>query len=429
LGRVVERVWRESLGLGMTRAQRRPCRYEAYVPDHLAELDVVLPADVAADVSDAERAILHLNSESPHLTSLEALARLLLRAESVASSRIEGLQVGPRRLVRAEAAREIGIPMEDATAKAVLGNVEAMALAVNEVASRPSLSVDDVLAIHRALMRHTDRPDLGGHMRATQNWIGGNDYNPCDAAFVPPPPEEVSGLLDDLIVFLNGVRYSPLVQAALAHAQFESIHPFADGNGRTGRALIHVVLRRCGLALRYVPPISLVLATRSRDYIGGLRAMCYLGPPESDMARTGIATWISIFAAAATRAATDAERFGAQIDALVQTWRDQAQPIRASSTVDLLLRVLPSAPIITVATASRLVGRSFQATNEAVEHIVQAGVLKQTTIGRRNRAFEAVGLLDALTGFERGVASPEGDTRVSPPVRHVPYRPARKSAT
>src|SRR5207237_219942 len=100
------------------------------------ELDVVLPAEVAADVSDAERAILHLNAESSRFARLEALARLLLRAESVASSRIEGLQVGPRRLVRAEAARAIGIAMEDATAEAVLGNVEAMALAVSEVVSR-----------------------------------------------------------------------------------------------------------------------------------------------------------------------------------------------------------------------------------------------------------------------------------------------------
>jgi Fic family protein len=289
------------------------------------------------------------------------------------------------------------------------------------------VSLDDVLAIHSALMRHTDRPDVGGQVRTTQNWISGNDYNPCNASFVRPPPEEVPDLLDDLVSFINGDAYSPLVQAALAHAQFETIHPFADGNGRTGRALIHVVLRRRGLTPRYVPPISLVLATRSRDYIGGLTAMCYLGPPDSDAARRGIASWIGVFAAAAANAARDAERFGAQIDALVETWRTQAEPIRVDSTADLLLGLLPSAPIITVATAARLVERSVQAANEAVDHLIRAGVLKQTTIGRRNRAFEAVGLLDALTGFERSLPSPVGDTQASPPVRPVPPRPARKA--
>lgn len=94
----------------------------------------------------------------------------------------------------------------------------------------------------------------------------------------------------------------------------------------------------------------------------------------------------------------------------------------------LLLRVLPSAPIVTVSTAARLVGRSVQATNEAIEQLAATGVLKQTTIGRRNRAFEAVGLLDALTDFERGLASPEGDT-ASPPIRPVPFRPAEQSAS
>jgi Fic family protein len=271
-------------------------------------------------------------------------------------------------------------------------------------------------------MRHTDRPDLGGRIRATQNWIGGNDYNPCGADFVPPPPERVPELLDDLAAFMNTDRYPPLVQAALAHAQFEVIHPFADGNGRVGRALIHVVLRRRGLAPRYVPPISLVLATRTRDYIRGLRAYSYLGPPESASAQAGITEWISIFALAAGRAAADAARFGEQVDALVQRWRKQAAPIRASSAADLLLRALPIAPVINVSTAAQLVGRSEQAVNLAVAHLLHAGVLSQVTVGRRNRAFEAVGLAEALIGFERALASPAGDTHETPPARPVPAR-------
>jgi Fic family protein len=422
-------LWVPSRQPGLPRALRRSCRYEAYIPDTLENRNVALPADVAADVSDAERAIQELNAGGPALASLEALARLLLRAEAVASSRIEGLEVGGRRLLRAEIARTIGAPLSDNTAEAVLGNIEAMALAVDELATRKRLSVEDLLAIHSALLSHTDQRHTGGTIRATQNWIGGNDYNPCDAAFVPPPAEHVRPLLEDLVAFMNTDRYPPLVQAAIVHAQFETIHPFADGKGRTGRALIHIVLRRRALAPRYVPPISLVLATRSRDYIHGLTAYRYIGAPDSDTAQAGIAEWIGIFAAAAGQAAADALRFGEQIDALVERWREQARPIRARSAADLLVRALPSAPVITVETAARLIGRSVQATNQAVDHLTRAGVLLPLRAVRRHRVFEAAGLVDALTGFERSLASPAGDTRAAPPIRRVPRRPARGAAS
>jgi Fic family protein len=422
LAHVVSAVWPGAGGVGVPRARRDGCRYEAYVPDRLSEVDVVLPPDVAADVSDAELAIARLNETGPVVASLESLARLLLRAESVASSRIEGLEVGGRRLLRAEAARASGELTHDVTAEAVLGNVEAMALAVGDLAARPRLTLDDVLAVHRALMKHTDHPEFGGEVRTSQNWIGGSDYNPCGAAFVPPPPEHVPALLDDLVQFVSSDRYPPLVQAALAHVQFETIHPFGDGNGRVGRALIHVVLRRRGLAPRYVPPISLILATRHRDYIRGLSAARYSGSPDGKEAQQGYAEWIAVFAAAAGRAAADARLFGGRIDALVEHWRLLVGSVRARSAADRLLRSLPSAPVVTVATAAAMISRSFQATNEAIERLTDAGVLRQTKLGRRNRAFEAVGLVDEITRFERMLASPAGDTREATPVRRVPYR-------
>jgi Fic family protein len=426
LAHLVAATWEGDYGIGVPRARRR-CRYEAYVPDRLAETSVVLPPDVAADVSDAERAIARLNEGGPALASLESVARLLLRAESVASSKIEGLEVGGRRLLRAEAAQATGERLGDVTAEAVLGNIEAMTLAVEVMAARSQLTLEDVLTVHRLLMQHTDRPELGGEIRYSQNWIGGNDYTPCGAAFVPPPPEHVPGLLADLIEFVNSDRYPPLMQAALAHAQFETIHPFGDGNGRVGRALIHVVLRRRGLAPRYVPPISLVLATRSRDYIGGLDATHYVGPVNGPEAQAGYAEWIGAFAAAAERAALDARRFGEQIDALVERWRTQASPVRSNSAADLLLRALPSAPVITVSTAAQLIGRSVRATNDAVAQLVAAGVLAPTRGVRWNRAFEAVGLIDEITRFERMLASPAGDTREASPARRVPYRAPRRT--
>jgi len=422
VARVDTRVWADWLDAGLSRRERRPCRYDAYIPDPLADVRLHLPSDVAADVSDAERAIHDLNASGPRLASLDALARLLLRAEAVASSHIEGLEVGVGRLARAEAAAGENQSINDVTAEAVLGNIRAMELTVSQLASKTPLAVEDVLAIHAALMERTTTQAVGGQVRTSQNWIGGNDLNPCGADFVPPPPELVPDLLADLVEFLNEADHPPLVQAALAHAQFETIHPFADGNGRVGRTLIHLVLRRRGLAPRYVPPISLVFATESRTYIAGLTAYRYIGPPGTPLASERIANWIATFASAATRATADARQLELDIDALEQQWRLQAAPVRKNSAADLLLGMLASAPVITVRTAEKFTGRTFQAVDLAIHHLVRAGVLKQITVGRRNRAFEAVGLLDALTTIERRLASPARDTREAPVVRRVPYR-------
>ena len=422
MAQTLSRSWNDILDAGISRRARRPCQYDAYLPDRLADWAISLPADVAADVSDAERAVAEMNSLGPQLANLEAVARLLLRAESVASSRIEGLEVGVGRLARAEAAKEAGVSITDVTAEAVLGNVEAMELAVTELAAKRELTLDDLLALHGALMRHTSTPELGGQIRTVQNWIGGTDYNPCGADFVPPPPEYVPDLLDDLVSFLNSSDFPPVAQAAIAHAQFETIHPFADGNGRIGRALIHVVLRRRGLAPRYVPPISLVLATDSRDYINGLTRFRYTGDQTSTQASEGVVRWIGTFASATLRATEDARQIATDIDALEMRWRDQVGRIRKNSAADALLRVLPSAPIVTVSTAARLIGRSFQAADLAVGQLTDAGVLRQIKLGRRNRAFEATSVIEALTTIERRLASPARDTRNAPPVRRVPLR-------
>lgn len=431
MARLVSRVWRSAdRSLGIPRQYRRSFTYEAYVPDPLSvHRGVLLSDDAAADLAEAEQAIKHLNEVTPHIANMEGIARLLLRSEAVASSKIEQLEVGEKRLLLAEAARSLGQPAHDVTAQAVLGNIEAMRYAVEELASKPEITVADLLEAHRRLMEKTQHTHWGGVMRTEQNWIGGNDHNPAEAAFVPPPPEEVPALLEDLASFISSDRFTPLVQAALAHAQFESIHPFLDGNGRVGRALIHVVLKRRGLAPHYVPPISLVLATNSKNYIDGLTASRYIGQPTDLEAGMGIALWVQVFAAATARASRDAELFGAHIDDLVAQWRKQAAPIRAHSGADLLLSALPAAPVITVDTAVKLTGRSRQAMNLAVAHLASSGVLVPIKNLKWGRVFEAAGLIDALVGFERALASPTGDTRSAPPVRRVPARPQRRSTT
>ena len=207
-----------------------------------------------------------------------------------------------------------------------------------------------LLAFHQRLLENTRQARHAGRFREKQNWIGGSEYNPCSAAFVPPPPELVPKLIEDLCAFCVSESLPAVAQAAIAHAQFETIHPFADGNGRTGRALIQLVLRRRGLATRVLPPVSLVLATRSSDYIDGLTATRYRGPATGQAAHAGLNLWVGRFADACQRAVRDADaapyglggdaRCGAA-DESIRTGQDEGPPpASAIRTSRLTFRVV-----------------------------------------------------------------------------------------
>jgi Fic family protein len=422
MARVIRKHWMTEAAAGLSRRDRRSCDYESYLPDGLAGRKIELDGDTAADVADAERAIATLDTQAVTLADTEALARILLRAECVASSRIEGLEIGARRLLRAEAAQELGETPADVTAIEVLGTINAMSSAIHSVSPGGPVTVDQLLAFHRTLLAGTRLSGHAGTVRDQQNWIGGSDYNPCSAVFIPPPHEYVPGLLDDLCRFCNDDALPAVAQAAIAHAQFETIHPFIDGNGRTGRALIHLVLRRRGLTSRILLPISLVLATWASDYIVGLQATRYRGPASGKAAHEGLNLWIARFAAAAKRAVDDATTFEATSQDLQDNWRRTLGPVRANSATDRLLRALPGAPLVTVSSAATLTGRSFTAANGAIARLLADGILRQINVGRRNRAFEAPAIIEAFTDLERQLASPDGDTRTSEPARRVPRR-------
>ena len=421
MSRVIRGSW-ASNPLAQTRRDRLPCDYEAYVPDPLMGRRIVFDGDVAADVADAETAIVRLDMNAAALVDTEALARILLRAESVASSRIEGLEVGPRRLLHAEVAQQLGEQPSDVTASEILANIDAMATATSSISAGDPITLDHLLAFHRRLLTGTRLEDHAGQIRTEQNWIGGSDYNPCSAAFVPPPPEFVADLMDDLCKFCNDDSLPAVAQAALAHAQFETIHPFVDGNGRTGRALIHFVLRRRDLARRILPPVSLVLATWAHDYIGGLTASRYRGKASSQEASQGINLWIAKFAGACSRAVNDASSFEHRAQEIETDWRKRLGRVRAGSATDILLRSLVGAPVITANSAAEMIGRSFPQTNEAIKRLVNVEILRQVNVGKRNRAFEAPAIIEAFTSLERQLASPQGDTRASKPVRPIPRR-------
>ncbi len=397
MAKVERRYW--------ARRDRRPCEYEVYLPDLLLGRHFSLDGEVAAQVADAESALARLEASTVSTMGYETFARLLLRAEAVASSRIEGLEIGARRLLRFDAARRLGFELRDETAREVLSNIDAMTWAIEAVEPLGKITLEMLLETHRRLLSGSGIPEYGGRLRKVQNWIVGSNYHPCLASFVPPPPECVPSLMDDLIAFCNESSLPVLAQAAAAHAQFETIHPFVDGNGRTGRVLIHMILRRRALSLSVLPPVSLFLAAWVRDYVDGLIAFRYVGGPDSAAAGSGINHWIRFFAAACLGAVEAADYFAQQVRGLQSAWRDRVGPVRSDSGVNLLIEALPDAPVITAAMAAGIMGRSFPAASRAIERLAHAGVLVQAGVGRRNRFYEVPGLIDVLSAGYPGVSA------------------------
>jgi len=390
--RRISLTWQHNPTLYAPARYRKACGYEAHIPAPLAELQFALGPSVSGVVSDAENAIRTLNASAQ--PALAPLARLLLRTESIASSKVEGLQMSVRELARAEAKVETGQKVGP-TALEVLANIDAMQLAVDTATHADVFTVEQITAIHARLMTGaTNAARIAGKIRDIQNWIGGNDHNPCGADFVPPPPEYVDPLLEDLCAAINDEMLPPLVQAALVHAQFETIHPFEDGNGRTGRALVQVVLRRRGLAPDYVPPISVVLANAKDRYIEGL----------TSFREDRIEEWVEHFAAAAASAAKLAEAYLQSVRALVDEWRVRLKASVAAPRADAaawaVLDVLPAHPVVTAPVAAAATGRGKAPVYDAIRQLVTAGVLIPLSTSHRNRSWEALGLLDLLADLE-----------------------------
>jgi Fic family protein len=399
-------------GAGLTKAERKSGTYRYYIPTPLVQLDLSLQSDVVADIARAEKAIQTLDIEVKHLKTIDGLSRFLTRAEAISSSYIEGLTLGARRLMLAELgeAEHTGARL-DRTAAEIVGNIKALGTVLDEEATARDVTVKTFTNIHQALYAQVPRCDFAGLIRQQQNWIGGNSFNPFGAAHVPPAPEYVPELLEDLAAYCNQTQVSPIQQAALAHAQFEAIHPFIDGNGRTGRALIQLILRRRGLGSRVVPPISLVLSTFVSSYVAGLNSLRFEGPQPSAEAMERINEWVSFFAGACVRAASDVWQYEAKARALEAGWRKKLDRVRTNSALDLLLDRLIGMPVFSVNTAAANIDRSFEATNQAVARLAAAGIIKPVRAQKRKRVFEVPQALDLLRALERQLASKTGDTR------------------
>jgi Fic family protein len=395
LGRYEDRVWPPNPGGYGGRRARRGGRYRVFVPEPIAKRPFTFDQSSVALIAEASAALSQLkNSASPRLAALNALATNLLRSESAASSRIEGVNISHKRLARAA---YLGPEKTsgDRRAAEVLGNVRAMSEAISAGEETTTFTVAEIERIHYTLLRFTDDRGIAGTVRKTQNWIGGNDFNPVDSTFVPPPPELVPALLRDLCAFIRRKDLAPIAQAAIAHAQFENIHPFADGNGRTGRALIYAILRRRREIDRYIPPISLLLGRAKRDYVSGLGAY-----------RDGaVDSWCSLFALATTDAARAARELSDAIEGRQASWIERLGNPRRDAAVREIVAILPAQPVIDVATGQLLTKKSHVAVGNALGRLEDAGVLRQLGERRWGRVWECDELLRLVESFERRISS------------------------
>ncbi len=373
---------------------RRGGAYRVFVPDPIARRELTLGGEAVTAIVEATKALGHLNDTRSQVTSLGALARNLLRTESAASSRIEGVRISHKRLARAAFARTHN-RRGDNRAIEVLGNVEAMERAIELGARAEPLTVSDIQEVHRTLLRHTGDREIAGVIRTQQSWIGGNDYHPVGAPYVGPPHEHVEPLLEDLCRFMTRTDLAAVAQAAIAHAQFENIHPFADGNGRTGRALIYTVLRRRGEVSNYIPPISLVLAGQPKNYVSGLGAY----------SQGHVSRWCERFAHATTRAASEAERLAQRIEDLQASWLERLGEPRRDAAVRELVGALPEQPVIDVPVAQRLTGKTHVAVGNAIAQLEDAGILTRLNERKWGRVWECGELLALVEDFEKNVST------------------------
>jgi len=374
------------------RGDRQFREFDAAVPPAIAAR-AARPGPEAAAALAAATAAAEVLDRSAGI-DLTALAGSLLRSESVASSRIEHLRASQR---------DVGVAMlregAGGAAAHVAANVRAMAEAVRLGAGSDPLTVEDLLRIHRVLLGHDPaQQEYAGRLRAVQNWVGSSFHSPRDALFVPPPPGLVDPLVRDLVAFCHRTDLDPIAQAAIAHAQFETIHPFADGNGRTGRALVHVVLRRRGLVTRSVVPVSTVLLADVDAYFAGL----------ADYRAGRLDVWLARFAAATAHAASAGLRLAVELREIRVEWHAAVRPRRGSAAAHLL-DILLRQPVVDIDSLRTLLPDADPAgpgrvadknLYRAVDRLVGAEVLTELSGGGRNRVWGALDVLDLLERFE-----------------------------
>jgi Fic family protein len=359
-------------------AQRQSGEYDAAIPAAIADLEVNLPANVLANADEASREVARFDAELGH--EIAPFASVLLRSESAASSNIENLTASARAIAEAEALGDDG----RRNATLIVANTEAMKAAIalaDEVDERA------ILAMHDALM-HASHPDMAGRWRSEQVWIGGGAFGPRGADFIAPHHGRVAGAIEDLLAFAGRTDVPTLPQIAIAHAQFETIHPFTDGNGRTGRALVQAMLRNKRLTRQITVPVSAGLLSNTDAYfqaLGSYRA----GDPGPIVEQ---------LSSAAILAVVNGRHLVGDLRSIREQW-DSRVTARRDSAVHRVADLLVRQPVFNALTLQRELGITTGNARRYIDPLVEAGVIVEFTDRTRNRAWRSPEVLGALDAF------------------------------
>ena len=393
MGRYVSQKWYGN-PQALRAQDRRGGRFDAYIPHPLISWQPLLPADVVAFLGETERVLVDTASRLKPRSGGD----ICFWAESLGSSRIEGVAPNPKRVVQALAKRQhTGAAADHGAVAEVIGNIDATAEAQQMLSQRQHLRLETLLDAHRTLMAASPTPHFGGEVRTDQNWVGGNDWHPLEGGFVPPPPEMCMPLLEDLVVYLRGDDHPPLLQAAVAHAQFETIHPFGDGNGRAGRAVLYGVLKHRCAPDGMMPPVSLALSRNRDAYLDALADFqSYVGDADHPGRSEALTRWLEVLADAAQRSSAAVVRYQHAISALQNRWRAAVGGRQKRSVAAAVIDYLPANPSVTSKTLAAATGFSQRRCADALRRLEQAGVVKGRTRGPSLRVYDADKVFEAF---------------------------------
>ncbi len=378
---------------------RRP--YRAYVPHPLDGWEPALTAEDVNAVTVADRALVAAGT-LPRSELAGGLAKwMLARDESIRSSVIEGVAATAEGLAWAEYHDQTGRPVSDENEALTLGATQQVAAAV-ELGQRMragyDCTLDDLCDVHRLLFAHTRDRSLGGVLRDEPIWIGPQGCLVDDAVFVAPPEDQVPTLMEDLVSYVNTSDHPGVLRAVIAHSAFETIHPFVDGNGRTGRALIQTVLNAAGPAEGAVP-VSSALSRDQRGYYDALNATRVVCDASDTATRSGgLGGWLRVFSNACVEAERQASSVARTVEGLAQRWKAVAV-FRRDSAAAAVLAALASMPVLDAESAAQHVGVTPRAARAALAALAEVGIVNSTG-GRRNRRYvvpEMVALLRGVT--------------------------------
>ncbi len=367
--------------------------YSAFVPAPLPPLLKWVPRLVRL-LSDADRLIGQLAGEGRRLPNPHVLMRSFARREAVLSSKIEGTQATLGELLAAEAG--IAVERSPDDLREVGNYVVALEHGMGRLKQLP-LCVRLVKELHEKLMTgargHHAKP---GEFRKTQNWIGKPGCTPETAYFVPPPPDNVEPCLAAWEKFVNESDLPPLVTIALAHYQFEAIHPFLDGNGRVGRLLITLFLIERKILPTPLLYLSAFFEASRRDYYEGLRGVSERGQWQD---------WIEYFLLGVARMSEDALNRARRMNATLAQW-EKSVAGESTNMPTRVVELLAANPFVTAKSIVEKLSVAFTTAQRAIERLEHRGIVQQAGTAKRDRVYCAKALLEILE--EPAQLAPDG---------------------